>query len=209
MCVSDMQMHMESFEETILSKSGNAASWMEGKRPDFSGWMMVGEEKTPWPQRQVTKLADANWVDVTMWDEFAPYIREGDIVVNCLRSQAQRGWYKWSSKCSTMGKKPYLHRTSPSTMRCHGLKTHSSSQETTCLQNSKHPRPHHQITFEARCPPVQPQDPVRVCPPRWARLCDEHLQPSHEQPRGLQRGCHGKQACTKGTKAISQLQIHL
>lgn len=37
MCVSDMQMHMESFEETMSSKSGNVASRIEGKRPEQDG----------------------------------------------------------------------------------------------------------------------------------------------------------------------------
>lgn len=110
-------------------------SQVELKERDLN--RMAGEEKTPWPQRQVTKLADANWVDVTMWDELAPYIPEGDIVVNCLRSQAQRGWYKWSSKCSTTGKKPYLHRTTPSTMRCHGSKdTHPANRQPACKTQS-------------------------------------------------------------------------
>lgn len=80
-------------------------------------------------------------------------------------------------------------------MRCHGSKTHSSSQETPCLQNSKHPRPTAPASSNHIWPSVQPQDPVCVCAPRWARCCDEHLQPPHEQHRGLPRGCHGKQAC--------------
>lgn len=107
---------------------------------------MAGEAKTPGPHRQVTKLADRNRVNVKVSDEFAPDSREGDIVVNCSPKSGTTWMIQVLLQMLHNGglgfrKKSYLHRTTPFTMRCHGSKTHSSSQETSCLQTWRHPHP--------------------------------------------------------------------